>query len=178
MSLQCRRILGGRNLVRVRIVVAAIFDFMTVEDWCEGERRKGGTRPFSSSLRFQHGAFASKNICVPEENACNAGYLRYQVFFFFFRLFTTGRNFNYLSKGWFPLSRNFYVRTCVKFTFANKIEAMYEGSHVSVKVETRSTSRLAQHLISCLYLYLFTWFKFTCVKYVCNTDVFIRAPLY
>ena len=104
--------------------------------------------------------------------------LKISSIFFFFRLFTTGRNFNYLSKGWFPLSRNFYVRTCVKFTFANKIEAMYEGSHVSVKVETRSTSRLAQHLISCLYLYLFTWFKFTCVKYVCNTDVFIRAPLY
>ena len=36
ISLQCRRILGGRNLVRVRnIVVAAIFDFMTVEDWGE-----------------------------------------------------------------------------------------------------------------------------------------------
>ena len=36
VSLQCRRILGGRNLVRVRnIVVAAIFDFMTVEDWGE-----------------------------------------------------------------------------------------------------------------------------------------------
>ena len=35
-SLQCRRILGGRNLARVRnIVVAAIFDFMTVEDWGE-----------------------------------------------------------------------------------------------------------------------------------------------
>ena len=35
-SLQCRRILGGRNLVRVRnIVVAAIFDFMTVENWGE-----------------------------------------------------------------------------------------------------------------------------------------------
>ena len=34
--LQCRRILGGRNLVRVRnIVVAAIFDFTTVEDWGE-----------------------------------------------------------------------------------------------------------------------------------------------
>ena len=31
-SLQCRRILGGRNLVRVcNIVLAAIFDFMTVE---------------------------------------------------------------------------------------------------------------------------------------------------
>ena len=30
-SLQCRRTLGGRNLVRVRnIVVVAIFDFMTV----------------------------------------------------------------------------------------------------------------------------------------------------
>ena len=35
-SLQCRRILGGRNLVRVRnVVVAAMFDFMTVEDWVE-----------------------------------------------------------------------------------------------------------------------------------------------
>ena len=31
-SLQCRRILGGRNVVRV---VAAIFDFITVEDWGE-----------------------------------------------------------------------------------------------------------------------------------------------
>ena len=45
----------------------------------------------------------------------------------------------------------------IKFTFANiEIEAMYEGSQVSVKVETRSTSRLVQHLISCLYFYLFT----------------------
>ena len=36
ISLQCRRILGGRNHVRVRnIAVAAIFDFMTVEDWGE-----------------------------------------------------------------------------------------------------------------------------------------------
>ena len=35
-SLQCRRILGRRNLVRLRdIVVATIFDFMTVEDWGE-----------------------------------------------------------------------------------------------------------------------------------------------
>lgn len=31
-----RRISGGRNLVRVRnVVVATIFDFMTVEDWGE-----------------------------------------------------------------------------------------------------------------------------------------------
>ena len=36
ISLLCGRILGGRSLVRVRnIVVAAIFDFMTVEDWGE-----------------------------------------------------------------------------------------------------------------------------------------------
>ena len=34
--LQCRRILGGRKLlVYVRIVVTAIFDFMTAEDWGE-----------------------------------------------------------------------------------------------------------------------------------------------
>ena len=51
-------------------------------------------------------------------------------------------------KRWFPLSRNFLVRTCVKFPFANRIEAMYERSHVSVKVEPRSTSRL----ISALYI--------------------------
>ena len=32
------------------------------------------TPPISSSLReFQHGAFASKNIRAPEENACTAG---------------------------------------------------------------------------------------------------------
>ena len=40
------------------------------------------------------------------------------------------------------MPRNFYVRSCVKFTFANKIEAMHERSLVSVKVEPRSTSRL------------------------------------
>ena len=44
-----------------------------------------------------------------------------------------------LSEGWFPLSRNFYVRTRVKFTFANKIQAMYQRPHVSVKVEPRLT---------------------------------------
>ena len=38
-----------------------------------------------------------------------------------------------LYKGGFPLSRNFNVRTCVKFTFADKIEAMYERSRVNVK---------------------------------------------
>ena len=38
------------------------------------------------------------------------------------------------------MSRNFYVRTLVKFTFANEIEAVHERSLVSVKVEPRSTS--------------------------------------
>ena len=37
-----------------------------------------------------------------------------------------------LSKGRFPLSRNFYVRTRV-----NKIEAMYEKGHVNLKLESR-----------------------------------------
>ena len=39
--------------------------------------------------------------------------------------------------------RNFYVRTCVTFTFANTIEEIHERSLVSVKVEPRSTSRLS-----------------------------------
>ena len=35
-GLQCRRIFGGRKLlVYVRMVVAAMFDFMTEEDWGE-----------------------------------------------------------------------------------------------------------------------------------------------
>ena len=46
-------------------------------------------------------------------------------------------------KGWYPMSRNFNVRTCVKVTFANKIEAMHERSLVSVKVEHRSTFKLS-----------------------------------
>ena len=48
------------------------------------------------------------------------------------------------AKRAFPLSRNFYLRTYVKFTFANKIKAMYRTSHV--KVEPRSTSRLSSTL--------------------------------
>ena len=43
--------------------VAAIFDFMTEEDWGE-----------SSLWEFQHGAFASKDIRGPDENAFTAGY--------------------------------------------------------------------------------------------------------
>ena len=44
------------------------------------------------------------------------------------------------------MSRNFYLRTCVKFSFANKIEAMHKRSLVSVKVEPRSTSHLSSAL--------------------------------
>ena len=50
------------------IVVAAIFDFMGVEDW--GEKKALFPPLFG---KFQLGAFASKSICAPEENACIAG---------------------------------------------------------------------------------------------------------
>ena len=47
------------------------------------------------------------------------------------------------------MPRNLYVRTCVKFTFANKIEAMHKWSLLSV--EPRSTSRLCSaRFIFCL----------------------------
>ena len=49
-------------------------------------------------------------------------------------------------KGGFPLSRNFNVRTWVKFTFANKIEAIYERWRVNVKVKPHSTSSLSSTL--------------------------------
>ena len=52
------------------------------------------------------------------------------------------------------MSRNFHVRTCVKLTFANRIETMLEGSHVSVKVEPRSTSRLSSALFILPLFYL------------------------
>ena len=40
----------------------------------------------------------------------------------------------------------FYVRPCVSFPFANKIEAKNERSHISV-----STASKSQHFISCVY---------------------------
>ena len=51
----------------------------------------------------------------------------------------------------------FNVRTCVKFTFANEIEAVYERSLVSVKVEPRSTSRLCSALFILPLFYLRDW---------------------
>ena len=52
------------------------------------------------------------------------------------------------------MSRNFCVRTCVKFMFASKIEAIHARSLVSVKVEPRSTSRLssARFILPLFYL--------------------------
>ena len=52
------------------------------------------------------------------------------------------------------MSPNFYVRTCVKFMFANKIEAMCEGSLVGVKVELRSTAHLSSALFILPLFYL------------------------
>ena len=46
------------------------------------------------------------------------------------------------------------MRACVKFTFANKIEAMHERSLVSVKVEPRSTFRLSLALFILPLLFL------------------------
>ena len=54
----------------------------------------------------------------------------------------------------FPLLGNFYVRTWVKFTLANKIEAIYERLHISIKVEPRSTSRLFSTLYILPLFYL------------------------
>ena len=56
--------------------------------------------------------------------------------------------------GRFPPSRNFSVRTHVNFTRVNEIEAMYERSHVNVKVEPRSTFTLTSDL-SCIASILF-----------------------
>ena len=46
------------------------------------------------------------------------------------------------------------MRTCVKFTFANKIEAMHERSLVSLKIEPRLTSRLSSALFILPLFYL------------------------
>ena len=46
------------------------------------------------------------------------------------------------------------MRTSVKFTFTNRIEAMYERSKVSVKVEPRSTSRSISTLFILPLFYL------------------------
>ena len=76
------------------------------------------------------------------------------------------------------MSRNFYVRTCVKFTFANKIEAMHERSLVSVKVEPRSTSRLSSARFICLYfiyIILKNLCALTCVAKNASVEINLKA---
>ena len=46
------------------------------------------------------------------------------------------------------------MRTCVKFTFANKIEAMHERSLISLRIELRSISRLSSALFILPLFYL------------------------
>ena len=61
---------------------------------------------------------------------------------------------------------SFYVRTCVKFAFANKIKAMYERPHVQLfKRKSRNSLNLTFNLNTlCLTSILFTWLKFTYVN--------------
>ena len=84
------------------------------------------------------------------------------------------------STCWFPVSRDFYVRTFVKFTFANN----YRGNvwKVARKRKSRNSLNFTFNLNTlqtlCLASTFFTWLKFTCVKYVFVSDVFIRVSLY
>ena len=69
-SLQCRRILGGRNLVRVRnIVVVAIFDFMTVH----GRLGRAEIVTLTVGARAKEGKGGGGG---EKENACTAGYVK------------------------------------------------------------------------------------------------------
>ena len=63
---------------------------------------------------------------------------------------TVGKQPSIVRKGGFLLSRNFYVGTCVIFTFANTREAMRTRSRVKVKGESRSTSRI----LTCAYTHV------------------------
>ena len=75
----------------------------------------------------------------------------------FFKAIRSAKIRGKLSHLWVDsaLSRNFFrAPTYVKFTFANKIEATYERSHVSVKVEPRSSSRLISALFISPLFYL------------------------
>ena len=67
------------------------------------------------------------------------------------------------SKGGFPLSRNFHVRTHVNFTRVKKIEVMYDKTHVNVKVERGSTFAFTRDLPYIVFI-SFTRVKFTYVS--------------
>ena len=71
------------------------------------------------------------------------------------------------------MSRNFYVRSCVKFTFANKIEVMQERSLVSVTVKPRSTSRISSALFISPLFYLrdYNLSALTCVAKNASVEI-------
>ena len=59
-----------------------------------------------------------------------------------------------VRKGWFPVSRNFHLRTCVKFTLVDKIEVTRKGTF-------NFSSKLSPFYLASI---LFPWSKFTCVN--------------
>ena len=59
-----------------------------------------------------------------------------------------------VRKGWFPVSRNFHLRTCVKFTLVDKIE-------VTRKRTFNFSFKLSPSYLASI---LFPWSKFTCVN--------------
>ena len=63
-----------------------------------------------------------------------------------------------LSKRGFPLPRNFYLRTRVKFTCVNKIKAMYERLRVNVIVYQGSTFKVTRDLFTYIASIIFTYF--------------------
>ena len=69
----------------------------------------------------------------------------------------------YFIHGWFPLLCYFHVRTHVHFTRLNKVDAMYERSHVNVKVEPGSTFTFTRDLPHVATI-LSTRVKFTIVR--------------
>ena len=81
-----------------------------------------------------------------------------------------------MRKAWFPLLGNFYVRTCVKFTFANKIEAMHE---MFARKRKTWTSLDFSFKLSTFYRasILLTWLKFTCFNVRSQTRVSGNQPL-
>ena len=75
-SLQCRRILGRRKLlVYVRIIVTAIFFFLSFFDFRESENSNPSGSHFLLSFGDSTWRFREQNVRAPEENACIAGYV-------------------------------------------------------------------------------------------------------
>ena len=65
-----------------------------------------------------------------------------------------------------PLSCNFYVRTCAKFAFANKIETMYERPHVQLCKRESSNSLNLTFNLNTLYL--------TSINFIYVIEIYVR----